>query len=586
MGYRYAEIKKRIQLQEKHRQMPPIVKAVKKGKLCSRLQSRYQIRKVKKLYRIRYFHYLNPYAVNQSAIRKQLLHIHFLSAEVGVMLKYGIRSVEDAEAVYQELRLENRQSGKSGLGSEELAVRQKYQALRKQVEKKTMDDHQMEMILDQMEELERQYPGGLLMAQERETKENPDVKVLRRMVRKERKEQEAALEMQKKGAACPRKNQHQEDTLIEQVLQCQFVIARNIGLDRDVVSFLESITDWKKREWYYLAALDGMSCKDLQEMEQKDMSTSQIRKERLFYLKNLYTDHDELGEEVLKLKNEITDTRKQSEQLRTLVEENLETAFKREAESYKHLIEEKEKRIQFLEEELKHQKKREQAVSLTRGAKKQFWYRKRKKELEGLLTNEKMSDEQKDFLIDCLEEGLTPKQIMEFADPNFSVNVMRRLKQLQQRGGLHGVLEELADKYGGLISDLRFDYKRREAAMMDLLAMQLQKNSTVDREQREAMLYLFGFPWRKEGNCIGVENFEGILAQMTVIGYSDKEACAYLIDEEGAYYRWSCPKTAVWKGCSVSMHPEMEKITDPVRCRQCERMMENGEKGTGMESGV
>lgn len=57
------------------------------------------------------------------------------------------------------------------------------------------------------------------------------------------------------------------------------------------------------------------------------------------------------------MKNEITDTRKQSEQLRTLVEENLETAFKREAESYKHLIEEKEKRIQFLEEELKHQKK-------------------------------------------------------------------------------------------------------------------------------------------------------------------------------------------------------------------------------------
>lgn len=234
------------------------------------------------------------------------------------------------------------------------------------------------------------------------------------------------------------KSEPGKDTLIEQVLQCQIVIARNIGLDRDVVSFLESITDWKKREWYYLAALDGMSCQDLQEMEQKDMSTSQIRKERLFYLKNLYTDHDELGDEVQQLKNEITDTRKQSEQLRTLVEENLETAFKREAESYKHLIEEKEKRIQSLEEELKNQKKREQAVSLTRGAKKQFWHRKRKKELEGLLTNEKMSDEQKDFLIDCLEEGLTPKQIMEFADPNFSVNVMRRLKQLQQRGGLHG----------------------------------------------------------------------------------------------------------------------------------------------------
>lgn len=208
-GYRYAEIKKRIQLQEKHRQMPPIVKTVKKGKLCSRLQSRYQIRKVKKLYRIRYFHYLNPYAVNQNTVRKQLLHINFLSAEVGVILKYGIRSVEDAEAVYQELCMENRQSGKSGLGSEELTARQKYQALRKQVEKKTMDDHQMEMILDQMEELERQYPSGLLMAQEGKANQNSDVKVLRRMIREERKEKEAALEMQKKGAACPRKNQNQ-----------------------------------------------------------------------------------------------------------------------------------------------------------------------------------------------------------------------------------------------------------------------------------------------------------------------------------------------------------------------------------------
>ena len=43
------------------------------------------------------------------------------------------------------------------------------------------------------------------------------------------------------------KSEPRKDTLIEQVLQCQIVIARNIGLDRDVVSFLESITDWKKR---------------------------------------------------------------------------------------------------------------------------------------------------------------------------------------------------------------------------------------------------------------------------------------------------------------------------------------------------
>ena len=107
----------------------------RKKKLCGRIQSRYQVRKVKRLYCTRYFHYLNPYAVNQSTVRKQLLNIHVLSAEVGVILKYGIRSVEDAKDTYWKLILENRKSGKQGLGRKELEANQKYQALRKEAEK-------------------------------------------------------------------------------------------------------------------------------------------------------------------------------------------------------------------------------------------------------------------------------------------------------------------------------------------------------------------------------------------------------------------------------------------------------------------
>ena len=221
-------------------------------------------------------------------------------------------------------------------------------------------------------------------------------------------------------------------------------IARHIGLDRDVIEFLDNITDCKKREWYYLAALDGMSCQDLLEMEQKNMSISQIRKERLLYLKNLYTDHDELGEEILHLQKDIMETRTQSETLRIMIEENLEKVLKREAESQKSLIEEKDQRIRFLEQELKIQRtlpRQEEKKGVLK--RRSFWQKKRKKELEDLLTNEQMSEEQKDFLIDCLEEGLTPKQILEFADPNFSVNVMRRLKQLQQRGGKCGDIERI-----------------------------------------------------------------------------------------------------------------------------------------------
>ena len=240
------------------------------------------------------------------------------------------------------------------------------------------------------------------------------------------------------------KSESRKEALIDQVLQCQIVIARHIGLDRDVIEFLDNITDWKKREWYYLAALDGMSCQDLLEMEQKNMSISQIRKERLLYLKNLYTDHDELGEEILHLQKDIMETKTQSETLRIMIEENLEKALKRDPESQKSLIEEKDQRIRFLEHELKIQRtlpRQEEKEGVLK--RRSFWQKKRKKELEDLLTNEQMSEEQKDFLIDCLEEGLTPKQILEFADPNFSVNVMRRLKQLQQRGGKCGDIERI-----------------------------------------------------------------------------------------------------------------------------------------------
>lgn len=42
------------------------------------------------------------------------------------------------------------------------------------------------------------------------------------------------------------KSESRKEALIDQVLQCQIVIARHIGLDRDVIEFLDNITDWKK----------------------------------------------------------------------------------------------------------------------------------------------------------------------------------------------------------------------------------------------------------------------------------------------------------------------------------------------------
>ena len=74
---------------------------------------------------------------------------------------------------------------KQGLGRKELEANQKYQALRKEAEKVRTNDQKMDILLNQMEELERQYPAGLLMISQRDQNQNPDIKILRRLIREE-----------------------------------------------------------------------------------------------------------------------------------------------------------------------------------------------------------------------------------------------------------------------------------------------------------------------------------------------------------------------------------------------------------------
>lgn len=230
------------------------------------------------------------------------------------------------------------------------------------------------------------------------------------------------------------------DSLVEQVLQIQIVIARHLGLDRDVVDFLESIPDWKKREWYYIAALDGMSVQDLRQMEEKNIGVSQIRKERILFIKKLYSGHDELGEQFLQLQREVMETKQHNEELRKMLEESQESFRLQSNDSYEIRLEKKEQRIRILEKELEQrQMDTSKKYFVTRcNLKNYLKKRKKKKMLEVILANEQMSDKQKDFLLDCLEEGIHPEEIMEFADPNFSIEIMKRLKELQQRGKTNG----------------------------------------------------------------------------------------------------------------------------------------------------
>ena len=55
-----------------------------------------------------------------------------------------------------------------------------------------------------------------------------------------------------------------------------------------------------------------------------------------------------------------------------------------------------------------------------------------KKFIETYLKNEKLSDDQKEYLLSCLESGMSLKEIEAFFSEDLSVDYMKRLNKLIQ----------------------------------------------------------------------------------------------------------------------------------------------------------
>lgn len=249
-----------------------------------------------------------------------------------------------------------------------------------------------------------------------------------------------------------------QKTKVEHVLENQIVIARSMGMENEIVMFLQEQKDWKRREWFYICALDGMTSSDLKKLDEEKATISQIRKSRIEFLKNLYISRDDLSDEISKMKKEIDKTAEQSVRLQKLIEENLEAALQREAESKEKLLEEKERTIQIQRNEILRLKKQLQENKIQEPKEEnkesqeeetckkekpiqkkksiRFWKRKnQEKFLTDCLRNEKYTEEQIDFLLSCMEEGMDIREVKAIASPSFSVPVMQRLRKLQQKEG-------------------------------------------------------------------------------------------------------------------------------------------------------
>ena len=248
--------------------------------------------------------------------------------------------------------------------------------------------------------------------------------------------------------------------------QQQLMIAEGMGIKAEVIKFLAKISDWKLRELYYLCAADRMPLSDMIELAKKEDTTwEKIKKKRVDYLRQVYTDLEPIGKEIVELKKEVKVVLEESQSTRDLIANNIEVAIEKQAAAQEETIRAKNAQIEMLQgkiadlenatisktetvqvdgkgatyvqTELKDYKFTRLALppkNSKGGFFKLFSPKDEiKKFIAQILKDEKMSDEHINFLITCMEEGSSLKEIEAFASPDLSIEQMRRLKELNKQ---------------------------------------------------------------------------------------------------------------------------------------------------------
>lgn len=244
---------------------------------------------------------------------------------------------------------------------------------------------------------------------------------------------------------------------------------------------LNETKESKRCLWYLICALDGM--KDDQIIELAGFTIPQIQAARSKYLMKKYQGNSPLYQEVMTLKDEVNEIAKESREIRTSFENTVDQAVKEQIDKSNKLIDAKEEMIVMLKyqnvelqhqveqlqketERLEGQLKEKDKVNMVEtkqqlqdtekedivpkielekiqmeevreGIGKRF--RKyfsivpnTKKFIETYLKNEKLSDDQKEYLLSCLESGMSLKEIEAFFSEDLSVDYMKRLNKLIQ----------------------------------------------------------------------------------------------------------------------------------------------------------
>lgn len=261
-------------------------------------------------------------------------------------------------------------------------------------------------------------------------------------------------------------------------------LANAFNIETEVRELLNETEDNTIRMWYLICVLEGMDNESL--LELAGCNLAKIQDERSKFLENKYQSSSGLAESVARLKREVKKIAEESKDVRTSIEAGIDKMIQEQIESSKRLVTAKEeiiemqkrnivelertiKRLETQEKQSKtqseelqkllEQRREEKTEEIIKGEnvpnfgtsevieqqeeneEKQMKRTKTrissylarldtKRFITQYLNHPDMSEDQKEFFLECLESGMSVKEIEEFASQNLSVPVMKRLSHI------------------------------------------------------------------------------------------------------------------------------------------------------------
>ena len=233
---------------------------------------------------------------------------------------------------------------------------------------------------------------------------------------------------------------------------------------------LNETKDSKTCMWYLMCALDGMPDKEI--LELAGFTIPQIQAARTEFLMKKYQGNSPVYSEVQKLKSQVKEIEKSNqlieakyqmirmlnlqmvehkrriEELQTKVihlEKQQEDKYdlgqttgtakrvlpQSQSVEYQNKNEDISSELEIISEEIRPEEKKQ---GVGERLKKYFFSTTdTRKFIEKYLNNDKLSDEQKEYLLECLESGMSVKEMDSFASEHLSVDQMKRLSSLYRK---------------------------------------------------------------------------------------------------------------------------------------------------------